>query len=167
MNPDSPWSFIDLDDDYKSIDLLIADNEEAMKISGQVTKKESISYFAEKGVHSVIITHGSEDVLCYSDGLFCKEIGIFNMPVSMSAGDQIRGLPSNSGADTTGCGDNFAGGVYADLAKQLENKAQIKPSLKQAAVWGVVSGGFAALYEGGVFYEKKEGEKLEKNNSLV
>ena len=35
-------------------------------------------------------------------------------------------------------------------------------SLKQAAAWGIVSGGFAGLYQGGVFFERERGEKLEK-----
>ena len=34
--------------------------------------------------------------------------------------------------------------------------------MKQAAAWGIVSGGFAGLYQGGVFFERERGEKLEK-----
>ena len=162
LNPDKPWPLVGEDYDYRMIDLLIADNEEVGRISGVRTKEEAIVYFAERGVHSVIITHGAEDVICYSDGLFFKEMGVFTIPVSESAGNQMRTLPSGSAADTTGCGDNFAGGVYASTALQLENNSNRKPSLKQAAAWGIISGGFAGLYQGGVYYEKKQGEKLEK-----
>ncbi len=162
LNPDKPWPLVDEERDYRMIDLLIADNEEARRISGLYSKEEAIVYFAERGVRSVIITHGSEELICYSDGLLFKEMGVFTMPVSESAGDHMRALPAGSTADTTGCGDNFAGGVYASTALQLQNIINKKPSLKQAAAWGVVSGGFTGLYQGGVYYEKKQGEKLEK-----
>ncbi|MDA3940426.1 MAG: carbohydrate kinase family protein [Spirochaetia bacterium] len=162
LNPHKPWPLVSTKNDYKLIDLLIADNEEAMRISGQLTKEDTLRFFAEKGVRSVIITHGSADVLCYSDGSLFKEEGTFTMPVSGSAGNRIRNLPADSLADTTGCGDNFAGGVYASIAIQLKDHNDGKLSLKEAAAWGVVSGGLAGLYQGGVYYEEKKGEKLEK-----
>ena len=162
LNPDKPWPLVNKKTDFKMIDLLIADNEEALRISGKKSKEEALVFFASVGVRSVIITHGAEELICYSDGLFFKELGIFTMPVSLSAGDQMRALSSVTSADTTGCGDNFAGGVYASTAFQLESKVNIKPSLKQAVAWGVVSGGFAGLYQGGVYYEKRKGEKLNK-----
>ena len=162
LNPDKSWPLVSEEEDYQLIDLLIADNEEAGRISGQESKEEALAFFSEKGVHSVIITHGAEDLVCYSDGLFFMEKGIFSLPVSISAGSKMRGLSDESSADTTGCGDNFAGGVYASTVIQLKDRQDIKPSLKQAAAWGVVSGGFAGLYSGGVYYEQKQGEKLEK-----
>ncbi|MCK5674633.1 MAG: carbohydrate kinase family protein [Spirochaetales bacterium] len=162
LNPYIPWPLVTDEMDYQRIDLLITDNEEAQRISGMNSKEDSIVFFAEKGVHSVIITHGAEDLISYSDGTFFKEEGVFTLPVSMSAGNQMRSLPSESAADTTGCGDNFAGGVYASTALQLQDVGHKMPSLKQAASWGIVSGGFAGLYQGGVYYEKKQGEKLEK-----
>ncbi|MCF6334737.1 MAG: carbohydrate kinase family protein, partial [Spirochaetales bacterium] len=162
LNPDKPWPLVSSVNDFKLIDLLIADNEEALRISGMESKKETLEFFSEKGVHSVIITHGAEDVLCYSDGFFFIEKGTFTLPVSISAGEQMRNLSAGTPADTTGCGDNFAGGVYASSALQLQKNSNNKPSLKQAAAWGVVSGGFAGLYRGGVYYEESQGEKLEK-----
>ncbi len=166
LNPNKPWPLVDEDKDYQMIDLLIADNEEAMRISGKESKEEALAYFSGNGVHSVIITHGSEDIICYSDGTFFREEGIFTLPVSKSAGNQMRSLPVGSKADTTGCGDNFAGGVYASTALQLQDSVNKKPSLKQASAWGVVSGGFAGLHSGGVYYEKRPGEKLEKLKDL-
>jgi len=162
LNPDKPWPIVGEEIDFKLIDLLIADIEEAQKISGKKSKEEAIAYFSEKGVQSVIITHGAEDLICYSDGQFFMERGVFTLPVSESAGSQMRRFPIDPMADTTGCGDNFAGGVYASTALQLQNHRKIKPSLKQSAAWGVVSGGFAGLYQGGVYYELKQDEKLEK-----
>lgn len=162
LDPNKPWPLVDTDEDYKNIDLFIADNEEALRISGQITKEKAVEYFADKGIHSVLITHGAEDLICYSDGIFFRETGVFFMPVSQSAGVKMKALASGSAADTTGCGDNFAGGVYASAALQLQNDRGEKPSLKLATAWGIVSGGFAGLYQGGVYYEKKQGEKLEK-----
>jgi sugar/nucleoside kinase (ribokinase family) len=164
INPDKSWPLVDKDSDFQMIDLLITDNEEAQRISGLDSKEEAITWFSEKGVHSVIITHGSEDLLCYSDGFLFNESGVFVLPVSVSAGVQIRDLPSGFAADTTGCGDNFAGGVYASTALQLNNYKS--PSLRLAASWGVVSGGFTGLYQGGVYYENKQGEKMEKLSAL-
>ena len=166
INPDKPWPLVSKNDDFKLIDLLITDNEEALKISGQRTKEEAVRFFAEMGIRSVIITHGSEEIFCFSDGTFFVEKSSFGLSVSESAGRKMKQLDGESSADTTGCGDNFAGGVYASTALQLKNNRSIKPSLKQAAAWGVVSGGFAGLYQGGVYYEEKPGEKLEKLKSL-
>ena len=63
--------------------------------------------------------------------------------------------------DTTGCGDNFAGGVYASTIRQIsENRPPL--SLKKAAVSGIIAGGFAGLYLGGVYHEQYSGEKTRK-----
>jgi sugar/nucleoside kinase (ribokinase family) len=166
LNPDNPWPLVNSDYGYKLIDLLITDNEEALKISGRESKKEAIDYFSEKGVHSVIITHGVKEVICYSDGHLFEETGTFYLPVSKSVGLERLNLQNNTEVDTTGCGDNFAGGVYASTVTDLEEGNYIKPSLKKAAAWGVVSGGFAALYQGGVYYENKPGEKKERISAL-
>ncbi len=162
LNPGKPWPLVASDSDFQLIDLLITDKEEALRISGEEEKEAALAFFADRGVHSVVITHGSEDILCCSDGLFFEEKGIFTMPVSELAGIKIKELPPDTPADTTGCGDNFAGGVYASAAHQLHKRQKEKPSLIEAASWGIVSGGFAGLCSGGVYYEKKQGEKTEK-----
>ena len=62
--------------------------------------------------------------------------------------------------DTTGCGDNFAGGIVASLIMQME--AGRKPgsfSLLEAAAWGAASGGAACFQIGGTHIEKARGEK--------
>ena len=159
-NPGRPWPLVD-SEEYGYIDLLIADNEEALRISGTENKTDALDYFIDKGVKALIITHGAEDVVCFSRGQPFLEEGIFQIPVSEVARDQIRNASNNTPRDTTGCGDNFAGGVYASLARQkMSSRGRL--SLKQAAAWGIVSGGFAGLYQGGVFFERERGEKLEK-----
>ncbi len=159
-NPGQPWPLLN-SEEYSHIDLLIADNEEALRISGTDNKTDALKYFAEKGVKAVLVTHGAEEVLCYSKGYLFEEEGIFRMPVSEAAGERMRNTIDPTPKDTTGCGDNFAGGVYTSVVRQkLRGKGKL--SLKQAAAWGVVTGGFAGLYQGGVFLEEKKGEKRER-----
>lgn len=163
QNPSGQWPLVDSDDRFHLIDLLIADNEEAIKISGRNDKYSAAAWFEEKGVRSVIITHGSESIECCSDGHFFTEKGHFSMPVSEEAGRKMKTAPEDK-ADTTGCGDNFAGGVYASLASQL---AGGNPSLREAVSFGAAAGGFAGLYCGGVFFEKYKGEKEEHLKPLI
>ena len=85
------------------------------------------------------------------------------MPVSAAVG---QALCEGKKGDSTGCGDNFAGGVIASLARQLYNSqlstlnCQLPLDLIEATRWAVVSGGFACFYYGGTYIEKQKGEKL-------
>ncbi len=63
--------------------------------------------------------------------------------------------------DTTGCGDNFVGGVIASIVDQLQ-QSKLQPDLKEACCWGIVSGGFTCFYMGGTFFEEYAGEKKKK-----
>lgn len=165
-NPGKPWPVVECDDDFRFIDLFVSDNEEAVRISGESNKENAARFFISKGVKGGIITHGAEDIVCFSNGSFFREEGIFTLPVSKEAGRRMKALSSYD-ADTTGCGDNFAGGVYASVVQQLSEFPGSPPSLKKAAVLGIVSGGFAGLYLGGVFYEKHKYEKAEKLQMLL
>ena len=93
------------------------------------------------------------------------------MPVSAAVGQALK---EGRKGDSTGCGDNFAGGVIGSLARQIYNchlstvtsqlsplNCQLSPlNLIEATRWGIVSGGFACFYYGGTSIEKQEGEKL-------
>ena len=102
------------------------------------------------------------------------------MSVSAAVG---KALQEGKKGDSTGCGDNFAGGVIGSLARQKtlsdfplqgENKdtklSATSPykredergpfDLIEACRWGIVSGGFACFYYGGTYLEQKVGEKL-------
>ena len=160
-NPAAPWPLVEHDDDYNLIDLLIMDNEEAVRISGMNDKFQAAEYFSDKGIRAGIITHGSEDILFFSNGHLFIEKGMFTLPVSAEAGRAMRKAAADE-ADTTGCGDNFAGGVYTSLVMQGPD-----PSLRQAVMFGIASGGFAGLHRGGVFYEKYKGEKLERLKPIL
>jgi sugar/nucleoside kinase (ribokinase family) len=68
-------------------------------------------------------------------------------------------LKSGQKGDTTGCGDNFVGGVLLSMIMQLEDRKELL-DLVEACSWGVVSGGAACFYMGGTYAESEKGEKL-------
>ena len=66
----------------------------------------------------------------------------------------------NKAGDTTGCGDNFVGGVLSSLAVQREEQGQaLIPDLERAVAEGVCAGGLALYSTGGTFRENVPGEK--------
>jgi sugar/nucleoside kinase (ribokinase family) len=77
------------------------------------------------------------------------------MPVSAAVTAELN---KGTSGDTTGCGDNFAGGVIASLIVQLQENKQ-KADLQEACAWGIVSGGFSCFYMGGTYLQKEPGEK--------
>jgi len=158
-NPDQPWPLVETPDDYRLIDLLIMDCEESLKISGQNTIDEAAGYFISQQIGAFIITNGSRDFCAYSNGDLFEKMDLINLPVSQKVAIDMARNPSSKG-DTTGCGDNFAGGIIASLALQLKEKSGSKMKLDEAISWGVASGGFACFYIGGTFLEKEEGEKF-------
>ena len=80
------------------------------------------------------------------------------MPVSEKV---INERKNSQVGDTTGCGDNFVGGVIASVVTQMQNGAS-HPDITEACSRGVVSGGFACFYLGGTYFEEKTGEKRAK-----
>jgi sugar/nucleoside kinase (ribokinase family) len=71
-------------------------------------------------------------------------------------------LKYNTGlaGDTTGCGDNFAGGIIASAAWQLRYKKPGELDIIDACAWGIASGGFTCFYIGGTYLEWSKGEKF-------
>ena len=157
-NPHRRWPLGDSDESYSLIDLLITDAEEALRLSGEHDIRQAIRFFQDKKVSSLIITNGSKNIYAYSDGQFCETLELTEYPVSKKVTNELK---SNTNGDTTGCGDNFAGGVIASLAAQLHSGIK-QPDLKEACCWGVVSGGFTCFYIGGTYFEDFSGEKLQK-----
>jgi sugar/nucleoside kinase (ribokinase family) len=117
-------------------------------------------YFSKHQVSSFLITNGTKEIIVYSNGAIFEKMDISSFPVSHKILTELQSDPHLKG-DTTGCGDNFAGGVIANTAEQLKSKDRGKLDLIEALSWGVASGGFACYYLGGTFCEKKQGEKLE------
>jgi len=146
----------DSDESYLYIDLLIADKEEALRLSGENSMDLAAEFFIGRKLTSFIITNGPEDILVYSDGRFFKPGQLKYLPVSALIRKELKDKRSG---DTTGCGDNFTGGIIASVVKQFN--AGIKhPDLYEACSWGIVSGGFTCFYMGGTFFENTPGEKI-------
>ncbi len=160
-NPGKSWPLGQTEECYKNIDLLIMDCEEALRISDCSTLEEAAAFFKSTAVASFIITNGNKNLLAYSNGSFFKALPLRSFPVSEQVGIDLRAKPTISG-DTTGCGDNFAGGLIASVAQQLIHSQKSDFDMIEAISWGVASGGFACFYVGGTWFEEKEGEKLNR-----
>lgn len=155
-NPAQKWPLGKSDDSYRNIDLLITDFEEALRLSGKLTLDEAMQFFSEKGTKAVLITNGSKPVQLFSDGSLFQKLNAAEMPVSATVSKELK--KGHSG-DTTGCGDNFVGGVIASLVLQLQKRVDIL-DLKEACIWGIISGGYTCFYVGGTFMEQHPGEKF-------
>lgn len=159
-NPGKKWPLGQTEECYKNIDLLVMDFEEALKISGHSTMKEAATFFITNYVSSFIITNGNKDILAYSNGSIFKHLPLQAFPVSDQIGIDLLAKPSLLG-DTTGCGDNFVGGLVASIAQQLNRSQKGEFDMIEAISWGVASGGFACFYLGGTWFEEKQSEKFE------
>ena len=155
-NPAQKWPLGKSDESYQNIDLLITDFEEALCLSGKPGVNEAMQFFSEKGTKAVLITNGSNLLQLFSDGSLFLKLDIAEMPISAAVSEELK--KGHSG-DTTGCGDNFVGGVIASLVKQLQ-KGLAKLDLQEACTWGIISGGYTCFYVGGTFMEEYFGEKL-------
>ena len=157
-NPGKRWPLGNSDESYHLIDLLITDREEALSLSGEKDTQGAVRFFLDNKVSSFIITNGSKNITVYSDGHIFSPCPLKELTVSAEA---VKKLGNNTTGDTTGCGDNFAGGVIASMVTQLNEGVQ-HPDFQEACSWGVVSGGFTCFYMGGTYLEKEPGEKRRK-----
>ena len=162
-DPQKPWQLGENNDAYPYIDLLITDKEEALRHSGRETIKEALTYFKDQGVGAAIITHGPMPVSFFAQSQIWEKDAPDEMPVSQLTINQIKENPERAG-DTTGCGDNFTGGVIASIAQQKLDHPSKKINMRKAIAMGVASGGFACFYHGGTWLEKTPGEKAGKIN---
>ncbi|MCL2069909.1 MAG: carbohydrate kinase family protein [Treponema sp.] len=160
--PGKKWKLGAGDDAYPLIDILLADKDEALKTSGAATVEESIQWFISQGTGAVIVTEGAQPIkLAAKKGIF-PPMGITAMPVCEEAVRELAAHPERRG-DTTGCGDNFVGGVVVSLAEQLgSGVSKGKLDLRECVVHGAAAGGFACFIVGGTYYESRPGEKRER-----
>jgi sugar/nucleoside kinase (ribokinase family) len=158
-NPDKKWPMGKSDDSYSNIDLLITNHEEALRLSEKTALNDALIFFRNLGTGAVMVTNGAKNITLFAakNSIF-RETELTEMPVSEAISEELN--KSHSG-DTTGCGDNFAGGAIASLGLQLQN-GSTKINLKEAASWGIVSGGFSCFYMGGTFHQKEPGEKQKR-----
>ncbi|MDR0599984.1 MAG: carbohydrate kinase family protein [Treponema sp.] len=166
--PGKKWKLGKDDDAYPFIDLLIADRDEGLKTSGRTDPEEALAWFLDRGCGAAVITEGSRLIrLAAGKGVF-RPVKV-SLPVSAAIDRELAAHPERRG-DTTGCGDNFAGGLIAGLAEALALREAGGPGvaapppeasldLREICVPGIVAGGFACFTLGGVFYEEERGEK--------
>ena len=160
-NPLKPWPLAE----GKNIDLLIMDLEESLRISGTSNADNACNFFIDSGVGGFIITNGSHDILLFSKKDLTSERKIQSFAVSIMVKKFIEN--GTFTGDTTGCGDNFCGGIIYSVASQLRMNADLYPDLKEAMFWGVASGGFACSYKGGCYFEKYSGGKKKAIEEIV
>lgn len=156
-NPGQPWPLGNTTESFGLIDLLIMDKEEALKISGQSTVEAAASNFASEDISAFVITNGAENITAFSNGNLFAPMSLSTFPVSAMVAES-----SDKKGDTTGCGDNFAGGLIASVAEQLKVRQPGQFDFQEALSWAVASGGFACFYVGGTWLENDEGEKRKK-----
>lgn len=162
QKPDDPWPLGITELSFKNIDILVMDNEEATKISGFSNIDDVLDYFSQK-TSALVITRGSNTILFRSNGkIFEKDEG--ELPVSQKVSLNI--LKKQYIGDTTGCGDNFVGGVITSIAEQIQNK-NVKFNLRNAIISGICAGGFTCSYYGGTYFERDAGEKKKKIDLLI
>jgi sugar/nucleoside kinase (ribokinase family) len=158
-NPNKKWPMGKSDNSYRNIDLLITNHEEALRLSGKTALNDAMEFFRNLGTGAVMVTNGAKNITLFANkNSIFGETGLTEMPVSVAISKELN--KGHSG-DTTGCGDNFAGGAIASLIMQLQN-GSTKMNLKEAASWGIVSGGFSCFYMGGTFHQKEPGEKQKR-----
>ncbi len=157
LAPNKKWPLGASDKSYGYIDLLIVDQEEACRLSGTKDTDNAIEFFRKKGTGALIVTTGAEKVKFFSQGSLFEKLHYGELPVSDAVVEELERGKGVDG-DTTGCGDNFVGGVLASMVMQLERATRL-PDIKEAVSWGVVSGGITTFYMGGVFWENSKGEK--------
>ena len=152
----SPWPLGDHADTLRQIHLLIADHEEALRLSGRTTLKSAIDALKQRGLSAGIVTDGANDVHYFAtnDGPF-ESCDLSPLPVSRFV--NFDDVPSGSN-DTTGCGDNFAGGVIASLTCQMRRSCECM-SLAEAVATGICAGAAARFRLGGVAFEKHLGQQ--------
>jgi sugar/nucleoside kinase (ribokinase family) len=151
-NPDLPWPLVDRIEDYSLIDVLMMDREEALKISGEDTLEGAAAFFASTNLSCFIITNGADDLWAGSNGELFQKSEATKYPTSQRIGQELKNNPGKRG-DTTGCGDNFAGGVISSIAMQLKHRKKGKLDLSEAISWGVSAGGNCCFTVGGTYLE--------------
>lgn len=150
------WTLGDSDEVYQYIDILIMDKAEALYYSGSDDLAAAIAFFKSFPLQGILITDGTNPTYAYGNGNLCLPYEGFIPIVEDIIKDKRRGILPEG--DTVGCGDNFAGGVIASIARQLKTKAKAI-DIKEACILGNLSGGIASTITGGFFREKYAGER--------
>jgi sugar/nucleoside kinase (ribokinase family) len=174
--PGKPWPLGGRDGDvFPFIDLLVADAAEIRGLAGSEPAglEACVDALLARGLTSVIATRGADPVYYRSLGGIFGECRGYAAPQPALAAS-IRDRQGNPG-DTSGAGDNFLGGLVADLIHQLladdfypKGEAHVERELMEvcplrlsrAIAFANVAGGLACLQQGGVRLERTTGEYL-------
>ncbi len=159
--PGKKWKLGINDDAYSHIDLLVADREEALKTSGTNSIPEAVAWLLARGVGAVVVTEGARNLHLASRGGLFAPLAPTSVPVCTAINEELAAHPERRG-DTTGCGDNFVGGLLTGIVEQSGSSARAglrDLDLVSACVWAGASGGFALFTVGGTYYESVPGEK--------
>ncbi len=158
-NPDGKWP-LGNEPSYQYIDLLVSDEEEALRLTGTKFVADAVRSLISFGVGAFIITRGALPMIVWSSGRTIEPMSISEYPVSGYIDRMIASDPSLR-KDTTGCGDNFLGGVLVAVSQTLGCSSDPRRPISMANIcaWGAASGGFACTYYGGTFHERESGEK--------
>ena len=164
-HPGELWPLGSSRDTYQLIDLLMTDAEEARKLSGLADLDDAARLLTSWGAGAVVITDGANGVRLVSGGKAFSASPLESMPVSTEPRRRAATINLES-RDTTGCGDNFAGGVIANLALQIDRSAapNRELDLREAVIDGIAAGAAAWFYLGGTWVERHPGEKAEMVN---
>ncbi|MEO6096170.1 MAG: carbohydrate kinase family protein [Fibrobacteria bacterium] len=176
--PGKPWPMGEGDGDegaFPYIDLLVADATEIRGLagSGPASLEACVDALLDRGLTSVIATRGADPVYYRSlGGIFGECRGYAPQAPALAA--SIRDRQGNPG-DTSGAGDNFLGGLAADLILQLladdfypKGEPHVERELLEACplrlsraiAFANIAGGLACLQQGGVRLERTTGEYL-------
>lgn len=161
-NPGRRWPLGKDDETYRNIDLLVADREEALRLSGGDSIPEALGFFKLRGTGAAVVTDGTRDISFYTNGTLFGEISMGSLPIRAAEMKKLAFGDGGAacGGDTTGCGDNFAGGLIAYAAERISGGTRRGEwDIADACTWAIASGGFASSYIGGAYLEKKRGEK--------
>lgn len=157
-HPGRPWPLGRSSASYPLIDLLVCDHEEALKLSGCDDVQSAVRHFLAGGIGAVVVTHGAHGYYLASQSDVFGRHPLQQRPVCQAVDEELDRTGRHVG-DTTGCGDNFLGGILTSLAEQMVAGRQTELSLLNACAWGAASGGFACFYAGGTYLESVPGSK--------
>jgi len=107
----------------KSVDIYVANDQEARALSGEHNLIKAAKCLRAYGPRMVLIKKGEHGVLFYSDKF------IFSLPA----------YPTDKVIDPTGAGDTFAGGFMGYLTKVKKISAA---NIKKALVYGTIAASF-------------------------
>ncbi|MFW5716884.1 MAG: carbohydrate kinase family protein [Spirochaetota bacterium] len=162
-DPRARWR-LGSDEAYEHTDLLVADAEEARRLSGRERPDAAVRWFLEQGADAAVVTDGPRPVWYAAAGRRFGRLAPRSRPAlaEYAKSDEVV----HAGGDTTGCGDTFAGGLVASVAEQLAAGAS-RLDLDPAIGLAIASGAFCLTHLGGTYLEGTTGEKRERVAQLA